>query len=272
MLVSNLLYCKSHKKMVDFVGSRTLLVLHDLKNKLDDAIPTNHDLLRCREQIAEGSSSDLNRLLQLERTLAEERTLLISQIESMTNDWKKKEMVISKSRLQVVEKKRHKTTKELNRQMMTSEVVTENMRKIVEELQSVKLQLEMKTNPQQFSSDVNVGETLQTTIQKKELAIKREATLKEDIAVLKKRMEQQEITTKHLVEVESEVEHAKNVLARNQAGENPILKRLFRDIVTDRDSQTRTFRNDLQALKEEIGMSIIYCVFTKVAPPRILIF
>jgi hypothetical protein len=242
--------------MIDFEGSRSraFLVLHELKNKLDAFLPTNQDLLRYREQIAEGSSSDLNRLLHLERNLAEERASLKSQIHSMTNDWKKKEMVIAKSRLQVVEKKRHKTSKELNRLIMISEVVTGNMRKLVEELQSVKLQLEIKMSPQ--ASAVNI-ETLETTIQKKEAALKHETDLKEGIAALKKKMEQQEASTKHLDQVESEVQHAKNILAMNQSGDNPTLKRLFRDVVADRDAQKRTFRSDVNALQEQIGKSMM---------------
>lgn len=235
------------------VESRSLLVLHWLKRKLDDVIPKNQEILRYREQIVnEAACSKLTELLRLEYELSEEHSALSCQIQDVENDWRKKVMAIAMSRLKVVEKKRKQIAKELNRLIMDSDLVKRNMHKITEELDYIKLHIEMR-HTHSLTADVH-AQTLETTtiIQRKDFIMQHEGTLLRDIAELKRQTAQQEHVSRELDELNMKVNEAKSILDRYQAGDDPKFKTLFQDLFTERDSQNRICRQKLEAARQRL--------------------
>ena len=238
---------------MNVLDARSLLVLLHLRNKLDDVMPKNSALLRYREKVVQQDCPDLADLLKLERNLEDKAGSLLDKIRLIENDWKKKDLAVTISLLKVVEKKRKETSKELNRRIVESEIVSSNIKKLVEQLDSIKVLLERKCDPAESTLD---GQTHETTFQKMQRTIDNENVLVAKIVGLKRKMDELVLAVRKSDEFENEVEEAKLTLSRKQKGDDPYFIRLHGDILSEKDAQTRLVRQNLEAIKEAFCKSI----------------
>lgn len=198
-------------------GCRSLFVLRNLQNRIGKLLPNSKDFCEYRNEILNDENiTDSKALIDNEERLRQEKDRLEKLIEEVKDDEKKKEFVVTRSKLNTTRTNLRDISKRLNRLLYETKTVVENEMK----LQSIFLWLKEKLGSddiQNFLEGQHDGSNVsRTTIEKNQAMMTIYISLQSDISKLKNRHTAISLKRIELESISKEIEQSERNLKSYQ--------------------------------------------------------
>lgn len=235
-------------------GCRSLFVLRNLQNRIGKLLPNSKDFCEYRNEILNDENiTDSKALIDNEERLRQEKDRLEKLIEEVKDDEKKKEFVVTRSKLNTTRTNLRDISKRLNRLLYETKTVVENEMK----LQSIFLWLKEKLGSddiQNFLEGQHDGSNVsRTTIEKNQAMMTIYISLQSDISKLKNRHTAISLKRIELESISKEIEQSERNLKSYQKCSDGGLNSHNSEKSQMKESKVREFREVEDEIKEEIN-------------------
>jgi hypothetical protein len=237
-------------------GIRSLIILQNLQNQIEQHLPTIKDFFKYRDEILKSEGWDETQILiKTEESLRVKKDYLENRINETKEGEKKKEFVDTRAKLHTTTNKLKDVSKQLNRILCETRAVTENELKLQHVFSWINEKLE-RDSIESFLLSQNSIISSGTAIEKNQRMTKVYGSLQNEMAEMKKRASNITIKEAGLQTLRTKIEQVEGDLKAYMQGTNTALLSHRVEMNQMKESKVREFQQLELQFREEIGESL----------------